>query len=520
MISKILSYKNKLLLLFLFTFSIAINQYYGNRGVFPIDSFLIFDSAFNIISGNHPFKDYWAITGFILDYIQSLIFLVLGINWFSYVFHASVLNMLLTLYTFYFFSKVGLNAFYAFIYSLGVSILAYPSAGTPFIDHHAVIFSVMALYSLSIGILFKKNLFWFLVPFFLIFSFFSKQIPSPYLTILFTTIIIFYFFYTKNLNKENLLYLFYGFFFSFLSISALFFINEIPVKNFLVQYIFYPFSLGNDRILGLNIDFKNLIGQFKFIYFALFPMVISLIFLIKTKEKSLLQKKELVISILFIGSIMIFIYCQLLTKNQVLIFFLIPISAAFSHAYITKYFNKKYLVYLILLIFIFSTVKYHIRFNHNKKFMELANADFTLAVKARQLDNKLKGLKWISPYYLNEPSKEIDLLIDTKKILSNSSERKIIITDYLFFSSLLKNQFASPNKWYDDLSVPNKQNKFYGEYKKFFLSKIKDNKIKYVYLLRKDQDIFFKQFIDDKECIISKELNEILLELELNKCNF
>tara|TARA_B100000408_G_C10289973_1_gene219810 strand:- start:806 stop:1264 length:459 start_codon:yes stop_codon:yes gene_type:complete len=152
--------------------------------------------------------------------------------------------------------------------------------------------------------------------------------------------------------------------------------------------------------------------------------------------------------------------------------------------------------------------------------MELANADFTLAVKARQLDNKLKGLKWISPYYLNEPSKEIDLLIDTKKILSNSSERKIIITDYLFFSSLLKNQFASPNKWYDDLSVPNKQNKFYGEYKKFFLSKIKDNKIKYVYLLRKDQDIFFKQFIDDKECIISKELNEILLELELNKCNF
>ena len=96
----------------------------------------------------------------------------------------------------------------------------------------------------------------------------------------------------------------------------------------------------------------------------------------------------------------------------------------------------------------------------------------------------------------------------------------MIITDYLFFSSLLKNQFASPNKWYDDLSVPNKQNKFYGEYKKFFLSKIKDNKIKYVYLLRKDQDIFFKQFIDDKECIISKELNEILLELELNKCNF
>ena len=209
MFSIVKNHTNKIFIFLLLLFSILINQHYGNLGVFPIDTFLHFDSGYRILKGDHPFKDYWAITGFILDYIQSFIFLVFGINWFSYVFHASVLNMIVTLYTFYFFSKVGLNVFYAFIYSLGVSILAYPSAGTPFIDHHAVIFSVMALYSLSIGILLKKNLFWFLVPIFLIFSFLSKQIPSPYLTILFTTIIIFYFFYTKNLNKENLLYLIY-----------------------------------------------------------------------------------------------------------------------------------------------------------------------------------------------------------------------------------------------------------------------------------------------------------------------
>ena len=108
----------------------------------------------------------------------------------------------------------------------------------------------------------------------------------------------------------------------------------------------------------------------------------SLLFLIKINEKSLIQKKEIIVSFLFLGSIIIFIYCQLLTKNQVLIFFLIPISIAFSHSYVNKYFNKKYLIYFILVIFIFSTVKYHIRFNHNKKFMELANADFNLAVDA------------------------------------------------------------------------------------------------------------------------------------------
>ena len=59
---------------------------------------------------------------------------------------------------------------------------------------------------------------------------------------------------TKNLNKQNLLYLFYGCLFSFVLILAIFFINDIPIKNFLIQYIFYPISLGNDRILGLNID--------------------------------------------------------------------------------------------------------------------------------------------------------------------------------------------------------------------------------------------------------------------------
>ena len=428
--------------------------------------------------------------------------------------------MMLALFSFYFFLNIGLKTFYAFIYSLAVAVLAYPPIGTPFIDHHAVIFSVMALYSLSIGILLKKNLFWFLVPLFLIFSFFSKQIPSPYLTILFTTIIIFYFFYTKNLNKENLLYLFYGFFFSFLSIIALFFINEIPIKNFLVQYIFYPFSLGNDRILGLNIDFKNLIGQFKFIYFALFPMVISLIFLIKTKEKSLLQKKELVISILFIGSIMIFIYCQLLTKNQVLIFFLIPISAAFSHAYITKYFNKKYLVYLILLIFIFSTVKYHIRFNEERKFHELNYVNFELSSSGNKIDKKLSGLNWITPYFKGNPDEEINLINDVTFYLKKDSRNKMVMTHYLFFSVILDQKIFSPSRWIlqDGTTHPLKGSKYFSSYKNFFINIIKTNSIEVIYLI----DPVAKSNVYDyisKNCYHEKQMTKILYQYELRTCN-
>jgi len=518
---------NKAFVSILFFLSLLANQYYGYRGVFPIDSFLIFDAAYNITSGHYPFKDYWTITGPLLDYIQALFFLMLGINWFSYVLHASILNMILTLFSFYFFLNIGLKNYYAFIYSLGVLILTYPSAGTPFVDHHAVIFSVMGLYSLALGILLNKNLFWFLIPVFIVFSFLSKQIPAPYLSILFTFVIFYYFFLSKDLYKKILLYLIAGCLFAFLIIISIFLINEIPIKNFLIQYVFYPMSLGEGRIHALNNalihEFKLLKGivlYFKFIFLVLIPLLISTFFLLKIKVKDLVQKKELIVIFLFLGSILIFIYCQLLTQNQVLIFFLIPICAAFSHSYIIKYYNKNYLIYLILLIFVFSTTKYHLSFNQQKNFMDLTNANFELSVDAGQLDKRLSGLKWISPNYKDNPSYEIDLLISTKKILSKKKENFFFITDYQFFASLLKNQFVSPNKWYDIRSVPRKKNKYFKEYKNFFLSKVKNNKIKYIYLIGKNKEIFFYKLIDDNSCIISKQLNELLIELQINKCEF
>ena len=514
--------KNKFYLIILVIFSLSINQYIANRGAFPIDSFLIYDSAYNIINGNHPFKDYWLITGPLLDYIQALFFLIFGINWTSYVLHASLINVALATFSFYFFLNIGLKNYYAFMYSLGISALAYPSIGTPFIDHHAVIFCIMACYSISLGILSKRNIFWILAPIFIIFSFFSKQIPSSYFIVLSTFIILIYFYFFKKIIKNVLINLFIGIFLSLSLIISVFLINEIPIKNFLTQYILYPFSLGNNRINSLDINFNNLVSQFKFIYFILIPLVISSVFLGKIKEKNLVQKKELLVSILFLGTVAVFIYCQLLTKNQVLIFFLIPIAAAYSHIYTKKYFSKKYLIYFILLIFIFTTAKYHLRFNQDRKFIELASADFSLAGDANKIDKSLSGLKWITPHYLRNPSIEINLLSETKNILLNVKEEKIIITDYQFFSSLLNNKFASPNKWYDDLSIPRKESKYYDVHKNFFLSKIIKNEIKYLYFVGKNKNemYFFKEFINENKCVTLNQLNEILLEFDIMKCKF
>ena len=88
-------------LIFLLLFSISFNQYYGNLGVCPIDSFWFFNSGYDVLNGHYPFKDYWTIAGPFIAYTQALLFKIFGVSWFSYVFHASIYNFLISIATFY-----------------------------------------------------------------------------------------------------------------------------------------------------------------------------------------------------------------------------------------------------------------------------------------------------------------------------------------------------------------------------------------------------------------------------------
>ena len=98
--------KENLFIIFLLLFSILINQYYGNRGVFPVDSFSHFDTGFRILLNEHPFKNYWAVSGPFVDYFQALFFYFFGVNWQTYVFHASVINGIITVITFIDYLKI------------------------------------------------------------------------------------------------------------------------------------------------------------------------------------------------------------------------------------------------------------------------------------------------------------------------------------------------------------------------------------------------------------------------------
>ena len=57
-------------------FAFFINYFFSNIGVYPIDTFSFFDSGYLITKGYHPIKDFWVISGILVDYIQALFFLI------------------------------------------------------------------------------------------------------------------------------------------------------------------------------------------------------------------------------------------------------------------------------------------------------------------------------------------------------------------------------------------------------------------------------------------------------------
>ena len=515
--NKIISHKYSIYI-FLFLFSFLFNFYYGYRGILPIDSFLIFDSGYFVLKGEYPFRDFWTITGPLLDYLQSFFFYIFGINWSSYVIHASLINFILVIFSYFFFKKLGLNKLYSILYSVGVSILAYPSIGTPFPDHHAFIFSLIAVYFMILATIEKKNYYYFFVTLFLFLSFLSKQVNSFYLTIFFSLIIFINIFLTKEKNLNNIFYFILGglipltIFFIFLKIT------NTPLQNFFIQYILYPASIGTERIQQLKFDLKEVFGQFKFIYFAVLPAIIIFFYNIFNSKKKVLNKIETNIFIIFVGSIFIFLYSQLLTKNQILIFSLIPVCIAFSHRSIMKFYHKNYLIYLILIIFLYSTFKYHIRFNENKKFMELEKINIENSVDGVGIDDSLSRLKWINHLYPKNPLKETILLKQSLNLLKLEKNNKIVITDYQFASTLIENEYSSPNQWHDIRSVPSKKNKFYSEYKNFFLNKLKKNKVKKIYFIGQYKEIFFLSLLDEKSCTKRTQINELLSVHYVKNC--
>ena len=510
--------KKKILILILILFSLLINQYYGNKGIFPVDSFSHFDTGFRILLGEYPFKNYWVVSGPFIDYIQAIFFYFFGVNWQSYVLHASFVNALLTITTFFVLINFKLNIYYSFIYSLLFSVLAYPTSGTPFVDHHSAFFSLLGIYSLILGIKSENKLYWILLPIFFGFAFLSKQVPASYVIISVLFVLIIY-----SIFKKKYYWIKYSFLSSIIFIIFLLIFGSmqgISLSSFLEQYIFYPQTIGTQRFDNFNFTFRGAIDHFKFIYVAIIPL-----FIINIKkiffEKDYLQNKDFyyfLILLLFIFSLMLH---QLLTRNQTFIFFLIPILFAFSHINLNlSKSNLRNLAPLILiLICLFAAIKYHIRFNENRKFHELNYIDFKLSSYGEDIDKKFFGLKWITPEYKNRSKEEIVMINQTKLYLSNDNRNKMLMTHYSFFSIILKEKLFSPSRWFleDGTTNPIKGNKYFNNYKNLLINILKKNDIAVIYTIYPVESSSLYTYLD-KDCFKEKKISNMLISYELKNC--
>jgi len=147
--------------------------------------------------------------------------------------------------------------------------------------------------------------------------------------------------------------------------------------------------------------------------------------------------------------------------------------------------------------------------------MELNNMDLKLAIKVDNFDKSLKGLKWITPNNPN-PDKEIQKLIKIKKIILSDDTKKIIITDYQIFPAILKLKNIAPNKWFDSMSVPKRNNKYFDDYKKFFIESLRSQKIETIFFFN-EKEIYLKN-IFTKECLNKDKINENLSKIYIKRC--
>jgi len=516
--NNILFNKKSFFIIFLFLFSLLINQYYGNKGVFPVDSFAHFDSGFRILLGEYPFKDYWVISGPLVDYFQAFFFYLFGVNWQSYVLHASLINAVLTLATFFVLINFKLNLYYSFFYSLFFSILAYPTSGTPFVDHHSAFFFLLGIYSLILVIKTEKKIFWILLPMFFVFGFLSKQVPSFYIFL--SAILVLSVFSLVEKKYYWIKYSLLSFVFLILLLLLFGKVQGISLSSFLNQYFFYPQSIGLERIDNLIFTFRGTIDHFKFIYIALIPL-----FLVNLRkiffERKYLKHKDFYYFLTLILFTFALIAHQILTRNQTFIFFLIPILFAFSHIYLnlSKSSLNNFMFIILILICLFAVLKYHIRFNENRKFHELNYVNFELSSNGKEIDRKFTGLKWITPEYKNKSNEEIDLINEVKTHLLNDSRTKMVITNYSFFSSILNEKLFSPSRWHlsDGTDYPLKNNRYFINYKNLLINLIKKNNIDVIYMIYPQQSSIIYDYID-KNCFTEIKISNMLNSYELKNC--
>ena len=169
----------------------------------------------------------------------------------------------------------------------------------------------------------------------------------------------------------------------------------------------------------------------------------------------------------------------------------------------------------LILICLLGSIKYHLRFNEHRKFNELEKVDLKKALSADVIDESLRGLKWITKGYPDNPEKEIENLKEAMEIIKKNNKKKAIITTYQFIAPALGIYDYSPNQWHHPtVSFPVDGQKYFLKYKSYFIANLKKNNIQGIYTVGIGAEVI-PSLILDKSCYERKKLGEFIFHHEL-----
>lgn len=503
------SFKYLILISITIIFSISVNHFFGHRGLMPLDDLQNFNSGYRVLNGDFPFRDYYSISGPLLDIFQSFFYKWLGINWDTFILHSSLFNCLYSLSIFHLLKHYNFSNKLSLLYSLCSALLMSPTAGNPTVEHHSLILSIISLILFIISERKKYNFLFFLIPIVLVIAFFIKQVPSAYFIILLSLIYFLQIFRDIRI-KDFLFVLSIGLLF-LCFVLFLFIKNNVQIQSILEQYIFISLSLGENRFAQINFETVNdVFKKLLFLFFCIVPLMIH--FSKKIKDYDFL--------ITSLGLFIIIIFYELHSMNQLITFALLPIFIFFTHKKILEKSSNKYIKIFFIIIITYAFYRilrfesfYFIFFLIFFAFVSIASYKnklkidhliityliittllyFEKYIKLRQWDDivfdknkifkgeiihpKFKNLKWQTVYF-EDTNDEKEFILGMKKFLQDlKNTNYLYITDYQLFNVLLNKKDLSPVKyWHYNTSFPGKSHPRRNKFESFFKSKLKKDK--------------------------------------------
>ena len=265
------------------------------------------------------------------------------------------------------------------------------------------------------------------------------------------------------------------------------------------------------------IEFSRFVWRFKLLYLSC--IVFFYIFFKEIFYKQYF-KKNIIISATIISSLIAIIFHQLMTINGYFIYCLIPIYCGLSTIYFKKNFleNKKINYFFIFLTAV-STIYYFSKYVNTRSFMDLKNVNLQNSIDGSYFDKKLKNLKWINIFYPDNPQRESELLNSSIQIILKENRKFMLVTDYQFISVFNNFYDNSVSRfWWEFHGYPDKENRYFSYWKKYFLNKIIYNNIEVIFIIKPlaAGEISFDHLLIN--CQKKLKINDILEKIYIGNC--